>query len=116
MRYKPLGRTTDSIPAIGQGTRDTDRQLSADEVDDREQVRLMRLGIDLGMTLIDTAEGYASGHAEELVREAKVRRLASKDIQFISYGTREWFHSQNSLDIASVVDTISHGRSEPPLP
>jgi diketogulonate reductase-like aldo/keto reductase len=36
----------------------------------REEVAALRLGLDLGMTLIDTAEMYASGGAEEVVGEA----------------------------------------------
>jgi diketogulonate reductase-like aldo/keto reductase len=56
----------ETVPALGQGTwymgeRGTDRRAEADA---------LRLGIDLGMTLIDTAEMYASGGAEEVVAEA----------------------------------------------
>jgi len=36
----------------------------------REEADALRLGLDLGMTLIDTAEMYASGGAEEVVAEA----------------------------------------------
>jgi diketogulonate reductase-like aldo/keto reductase len=35
-----------------------------------DEVQALRLGLDLGMTLIDTAEMYADGGAEELVGEA----------------------------------------------
>jgi diketogulonate reductase-like aldo/keto reductase len=35
-----------------------------------QEVRALRLGIDLGMTVIDTAEMYADGGAEEVVGEA----------------------------------------------
>jgi diketogulonate reductase-like aldo/keto reductase len=35
-----------------------------------QEIAALRLGIDLGMTLIDTAEMYASGGAEEVVRAA----------------------------------------------
>src|SRR5271166_3428852 len=35
-----------------------------------EEIAALRLGIDLGMTLIDTAEMYADGGAEQLVGEA----------------------------------------------
>lgn len=46
-------------------------------------VQVLRLGLDLGMTHIDTAEMYGNGHTEELVAEAIARRrdevfLASK--------------------------------------
>jgi diketogulonate reductase-like aldo/keto reductase len=54
------------VPVLGQGTwkMGEDRRRRADEV------AALRLGIDLGMTLIDTAEMYASGGAEEVTREA----------------------------------------------
>jgi diketogulonate reductase-like aldo/keto reductase len=59
----PSGET---VPALGQGTwnmGDSARQR-------KEEVAALRLGIDLGMTLIDTAEMYASGGSEEVVGEA----------------------------------------------
>lgn len=54
------------VPVLGQGTwkMGEDRRRRADEV------AALRLGVDLGMTLIDTAEMYASGGSEEVVREA----------------------------------------------
>jgi len=36
----------------------------------KEEVAALRVGLDLGMTLIDTAEMYADGGAERLVGEA----------------------------------------------
>jgi diketogulonate reductase-like aldo/keto reductase len=36
----------------------------------RDEVRALQLGLDLGMTLIDTAEMYGEGGAEEVVGEA----------------------------------------------
>jgi diketogulonate reductase-like aldo/keto reductase len=54
------------VPALGQGTwgmGETNR-AHADEV------ATLRLGIDLGMTLIDTAEMYGEGGAEEVVADA----------------------------------------------
>ena len=64
----PLGGRT--VPALGQGTwkmgeRGADRRAEADA---------LRLGLDLGLTLIDTAEMYADGGAEEVVRDALVGR------------------------------------------
>jgi len=37
---------------------------------DSEWIRVLRLGIELGMTLIDTAEMYGGGHSEEIVGRA----------------------------------------------
>lgn len=38
--------------------------------EDRQAIEALRLGIELGMTLIDTAEMYGGGHAEVLVGQA----------------------------------------------
>ena len=54
------------MPALGQGT----VRLGEDESKRREEVRALRLGLDLGMVLIDTAEMYADGGAEDVVGEA----------------------------------------------
>jgi len=56
----------EAVQVLGQGTwkMGEDARRRADEVD------ALKLGIDLGMTLIDTAEMYASGGAEEVVAEA----------------------------------------------
>ncbi|HJV75506.1 MAG TPA: aldo/keto reductase [Noviherbaspirillum sp.] len=59
----PHGET---IPSLGQGT-----WCMAEKKRHRaHEIASLRLGIDLGMTLIDTAEMYADGAAEELVGEA----------------------------------------------
>src|SRR5437764_6054087 len=54
------------VPAFGQGTwhMGDDRHRAA------EEAAALKLGIDLGMTLIDTAEMYGSGAAEEIVADA----------------------------------------------
>ncbi len=56
----------DAVPVLGQGT-----WRLAEGVHQRaDEIAALRLGLDLGMTLIDTAEMYADGGAEELVGEA----------------------------------------------
>jgi diketogulonate reductase-like aldo/keto reductase len=57
---------TQPLPAIGQGTWYMGEK-SAQYV---EEVNALRAGIDLGLTLIDTAEMYANGGAEKVVGEA----------------------------------------------
>jgi diketogulonate reductase-like aldo/keto reductase len=54
------------VPVLGQGT----WKMGEDSRRRADEVAALRLGIDLGMTLIDTAEMYADGGAEEVVREA----------------------------------------------
>jgi len=59
-------RSGETVPQLGLGTWHMGEQRGqrAAEVD------ALRLGLDLGMTLIDTAEMYAEGGAEEVVAEA----------------------------------------------
>lgn len=54
------------MPRLGQGT----WHMGEDRSRRRAEVAALRLGIDLGMTLIDTAEMYADGGSEEVVGEA----------------------------------------------
>lgn len=56
----------EAIPVLGQGTWEMAerRPYRADEI------AALQMGLDLGMTLIDTAEMYGNGAAEELVAEA----------------------------------------------
>jgi len=55
-----------SVPALGQGTWHMGERGGAVKA----EVTALRLGIDLGMTLIDTAEMYGSGGAEQVVAQA----------------------------------------------
>lgn len=54
------------VPVLGQGT----WKMGENKSKHASEVAALRLGIDLGMTLIDTAEMYGSGAAELLVGEA----------------------------------------------
>jgi diketogulonate reductase-like aldo/keto reductase len=54
------------IPALGQGTWHMGEQGRAAKA----EIAALKLGIDLGVTLIDTAEMYGNGGAEEVVAEA----------------------------------------------
>lgn len=75
MILKELGRTGTSIAAIGQGCMGIGGELTTDSARDAEYVHALQMGLDLGMTFIDTAEVYGSGHSEELVgRAVKGRR------------------------------------------
>ena len=61
----------DKMPAYGQGT----WHMGENRRHAAEEEASLRLGIDLGLTLIDTAEMYGNGTAEQIVaRAAKGRR------------------------------------------
>jgi len=56
----------EAIPALGQGT----WHLGQGRHTTEEEIAALRLGIELGTTLIDTAEMYGDGASEELVGAA----------------------------------------------
>lgn len=55
-----------TVPALGQGT----WYMGQDRGAAKQEAASLRLGLDLGLTLIDTAEMYAEGGAEQVVAEA----------------------------------------------
>jgi diketogulonate reductase-like aldo/keto reductase len=61
----PSGET---VPALGQGT----WQMAETASRRKQEIEALRLGVELGMTLVDTAEMYGEGASEELVAEALV--------------------------------------------
>lgn len=63
----PSGQT---MPVLGQGT----WYLGERPARRRDEIAALHAGLDLGMTLIDTAEMYGDGASEELVGEAIVGR------------------------------------------
>ncbi|ARQ10874.1 aldo/keto reductase protein [Rhizobium etli] len=54
------------VPALGQGT----WAMGEDAGHAKMEIESLKTGIDLGMTLIDTAEMYGDGGAEEIVGQA----------------------------------------------
>ncbi|HLV66820.1 MAG TPA: aldo/keto reductase [Polyangiaceae bacterium] len=64
MDQRPFGPTGKRVARIGQGT------WKMEEDERSAAIAALRLGIDLGMTHIDTAELYGAGRVEELVGEA----------------------------------------------
>lgn len=59
-------RTGAQIPVLGQGT----FRMGLNPLRRKQEIAALRCGLDLGLTLIDTAEMYASGNAEKVVAEA----------------------------------------------
>ena len=56
----------ESVPALGQGT----WNVGDDPARRKDEIAALRRGIDLGLTLIDTAEMYGDGRSESLVGES----------------------------------------------
>lgn len=74
MKFLNLSNKSVRIPVVGLGTMGFGGYFSKDDSRDRHVVRLIRAGIDLGMTFIDTAEAYGSGYSEELVGKAIAKK------------------------------------------
>jgi diketogulonate reductase-like aldo/keto reductase len=66
MIQRKFGWTGVDVPVIGQGT----WMIDGDSETEARAIQTLRLGLDLGMTHIDTAEMYGDGHVEELVGQA----------------------------------------------
>lgn len=62
-----------AVPALGQGS----WMMAEDPARRADEIAALRAGIDLGLTLIDTAEMYADGESERLVGEAIAGRRDS---------------------------------------
>ena len=70
MERRRFGLTKYQVPVIGQGT------WHMEDDDRASAIAALRLGLDLGMTHVDTAEMYGSGVVETLVGEAIAGRRA----------------------------------------
>jgi myo-inositol catabolism protein IolS len=69
MERRPLGQSGVEVSVIGLGTWPMSGQWWGD-TDDEESIRTIHRALDLGVTLIDTAEGYGRGHSEEVLGRA----------------------------------------------
>ena len=67
LEFRPLGKTSESIPEVGMGTWGMGGGMHADSSRDSGSIEALKLGLELGMTLVDTAEMYGAGHSEEVV-------------------------------------------------
>lgn len=73
MEQRRLGASPVSVSEIGLGTWGMSGAFWG-AADDAESIRVIHRALDLGVTLIDTAEAYGKGHAEEVVGAALAGR------------------------------------------
>jgi diketogulonate reductase-like aldo/keto reductase len=108
-----------TVAVLGQGT----WRMGEDKSKRNREVAALRLGIELGMTLIDTAEMYANGGAERVVGEAIAGR---RDQVFVitkfypQNATRERMaaacdRSLRRLDVEQIDLYLLHWPSDVPL-
>ncbi|MFB3737878.1 MAG: aldo/keto reductase [Candidatus Velamenicoccus archaeovorus] len=74
MRYRPLGRSGLQVSVLGLGTTGWGAHREFGEVDPEGAVRQVRMALDGGINLFDTAETYGAGRCEELLGSALGRR------------------------------------------
>jgi len=109
----------ETVPVLGQGT----WRMGEDTRKRESEVAALRTGIDLGMTLIDTAEMYASGGAERVVGEAIAGRRDQVFVVTKFYpqnATREGMaaacdRSLRRLDTEQIDLYLLHWRGDVPL-
>ena len=73
MEKRALGKSGVEVSVLGLGTWPMGGEWWGG-TDDEESIRTIHRALDLGMTLIDTAEGYGRGHSEAVVGRALVGR------------------------------------------
>jgi myo-inositol catabolism protein IolS len=73
MQQRRLGSSQVSVSEIGLGTWGMSGAFWG-AADDAESIRVIHQALDLGVTLVDTAEAYGWGHAEEVVGKALAGR------------------------------------------
>jgi diketogulonate reductase-like aldo/keto reductase len=82
MRYETVHNV--QVPKIGFGTWTIGGQGSADPASDEQSLQVLRSALELGYTHFDTAEGYAGGHAEELLGSAIRDMGTARETLFIT--------------------------------
>jgi diketogulonate reductase-like aldo/keto reductase len=109
----------ETVPVLGQGTWRMGEAASKR----KGEVAALRTGIELGMTLVDTAEMYADGGAEQVVGEAIAGRRDQVFVVTKFYpqnATRERMaaacdRSLRRLDVEQIDLYLLHWRGDVPL-
>src|SRR4029077_10178513 len=88
------------VPVLGQGTWRMGESKSARA----NEIAALRLGIELGMSLIDTAEMYGDGDAEEIVAEA-----IRGQHQGVFVVTKVYPHNASCVELPKLVSAVLSG-------
>ena len=72
MQHRPMGSLGSQVSALGFGAMrlPTSRRLLVKTVDAKEAIETIRMGIDRGISYVDTAWPYHLGRSETIVGEA----------------------------------------------
>lgn len=91
MKYKKLGKNGPEVSTIGFGAWAIGGQ-NWGKTDDNVSVKALREAIDLGVTLIDTADVYGSGHSEELISRV-IREHGKKNITIATKAGNDFYNA-----------------------
>lgn len=95
MHESPLGRSGRTISSLGFGTWQAGDDTWGPDVRDEDCARGLARGAELGVNLVDTAENYGHGHAEEVVGRAL--RIAGRERVFVATKVSE--HHLHAEDV-----------------
>lgn len=82
MRYETIHNL--QVPKIGFGTWTIGGEGSPDPSRDERSLTALRSALELGYTHFDTAEGYATGHSEELIGQVIREMAVPRETLFIT--------------------------------
>jgi len=112
MEKVELGKTGEKIPALGLGTFGIGGRFKAEYSRDEYWIELIKSAVEMGYTLIDTAEIYGAGHTEELVGKAiegfdrdelfiisKVRPEKARFLETLKAGLRSYERLGTYIDL-----------------
>lgn len=97
MRYLRIGK--DKVPALGLGTWRMGGVEEPDYSKDEFYLQALQNAFDLGYRLVDTAEYYADGHAEELVGKA-LKNFPREEFFITSKVWNNHLHYEDTLKAA----------------
>ncbi len=87
------------MPLLGMGTYGMGGRMERDESNRDESVEILKQGISLGLSVIDTAEVYGQGLCEEIVGKA-IKNVPREQIYLISKVWRDHMHFDDVLRAA----------------
>ena len=107
------------VPALGQGA----WRMGENQAARAEEIATLRLGLDLDLTLIDTAEMYGEGRAEELIGEVIEGRreevFLARFIRITRPARARWLPASaasNACALTLSIFILLHWRGRVPLP
>jgi len=96
MRYTQLGDRGPKVSVIGFGAWAIGG-MNWGKTDDAVSKKALRAALDLGVTLIDTADAYGFGHSEELIAEV-IRERGKGDVIIATKAGNDFYYATQSDD------------------